>query len=183
MKRVVVPTFTRRVFQFSMDPFKGEHAFSWSLWPAILHDIHAWLHWLQQGWTSRLGQHLCPSVPESYTGCESGNCLGMNCDTGTESVIRQRDSRKCQVQFPDAYVNVLSIKGCGAGKESWGTNSRKCSLGDPGETVFKVEARMCGRESSLACLKCLSSGGQSTWNLNGWVNTDSLLQPTMPCLS
>lgn len=132
LERVVVPAFTRRwfAFQYLMDPLKGEFSFSWSLWPATLHDIQACLYWLKQGLVLKLGQHLSPSVSETYAGCESGNCLPMNRETETESVIRQRDSRRCQIQFPDAYANVLSIKSCWAGKESSGTNLRRYRLGD-----------------------------------------------------
>lgn len=36
--------FQRRIFHFSR-----------SLWPAIFHDTHSWLHWLLQGWGTEPG--------------------------------------------------------------------------------------------------------------------------------
>lgn len=157
LKSMVVPAFTTRAFQFLMDPCKGELSLSWSLWPAILHDICTCLPWhvlaclhsLQQGWALRMGQHLCPGVPESYIEHEVGNYLPMNYETGTKSVIRQRDSRKRQIQFPHVYAKALSIKNYCSGRENSGTSSRKCSLGDPRETMFKLETMVCGKDDSL----------------------------------
>lgn len=77
----------------------------------------------------RLGWHLWPSVLEFYIGCEGGDYLPMNRETRTENAVRQRASRKCQIKFPGAYANVLSIKTCQAGREVQGQTQGDAALG------------------------------------------------------
>lgn len=93
-----------------------------------------------------LGWHLCPSVLESYIDCEGEGYLHMNCETGTENIVRQIASKKCQIPrcLRKCAVNEKLL----GRKEKFGPDSRRCSLGDQRQH-FKVKATMYGMESSL----------------------------------
>lgn len=89
----------------------------------------------------RLGRcHLCSGI---LYWMWVRDYLPVNCEIGTENIVGRRAAMKCQIEFPDACANVLSIKSCWTGRQSSSKNSRKCSVGDQRETTFPSRSYAC----------------------------------------